>query len=250
MADVNFVPDDYVQSNELRRTNLMYLVLLAVVMTALVGSFATIKIRQRLLSAEEKVVDEQMAQAQVAIEQFEQLQTKRSAMWKTALTTAELLEPVPKSIILASLTNNLPTGVSLLRLKLIQKKPKLTRARRNVAAGSKSKYEVQQAKKAAAAQPKTSPEKLLETHIDIKGIAPSDLEVAAYIERLGNSRLLDRVTLVESKEFKIQNSKFKTTETFRQFELTAMLIKGGRLTDEDIQNVKALCVKQDTGREL
>jgi len=185
MADVNFVPDDYVQSNELRRTNLMYLALLAVVMTALVGSFATIKIRQRLLSAEEKVVDEQMAQAQVAIEQFEQLQTKRSAMWKTALTTAELLEPVPKSIILASLTNNLPTGVSLFQLKLIQKKPKLTRARRNVAAGSK--YDAQQAKKAAAAQPKTSPEKLLETHIDIKGIAPSDLEVAAYIERLGNS---------------------------------------------------------------
>ena len=232
MADVNFVPDGYVQSNESRRTNSMYLVLLAVVMAALVGSFATIKIRQRLLIAEEKVVDEQMALAHKAIKQFEQLQTRRNAVWKTALTTAELLEPVPKSVILASLTNNLPTGVSLLRLKLIQKKPKRTMARRDVAAGSK--YEMQQAKKAAAAQPKTSPEKLLETHIDIKGIAPSDLQVAAYIERLGDSRLLDRVTLVESKEFRIQNSEFKTMEAFRQFELTAMLRKGIRLTGEDI----------------
>ena len=248
MADVNFVPDDYIQSNESSRTNLMYLVLLAVVMAVLIGSFATIRIRQRLLTAEEKVVDEQMTRAQMAIKQFEQLQTKRNSVWKTALTTAELLEPVPKSVILASLTDNLPRGVSLLQLKLVQKKPKQTKTRRDITAGSK--YKMQQAKKAAAAQPKVSPEKLLETHINIKGIAPSDLQVAAYIERLGNSRLLDSVTLVESKEFKTQNPKFKTVKTFRQFELTAMLRKGGRLTDEDIENVKALCVREDTRHKL
>jgi hypothetical protein len=35
--------------------------------------------------------------------------------------------------------------------------------------------------------------------MDIEGIAPSDLQVAAYIEHLGNSVLLDDVALVESK---------------------------------------------------
>ncbi|MHC4686597.1 MAG: hypothetical protein ACYTEW_20130, partial [Planctomycetota bacterium] len=49
-----FVPDDYIQNSESRRTNLMYLVLFGVVMAALGGSFMTIKIRQRALSAKEK----------------------------------------------------------------------------------------------------------------------------------------------------------------------------------------------------
>ncbi|GAH79391.1 unnamed protein product, partial [marine sediment metagenome] len=44
MLNINFVPDDYIQNNESRRTNLMYLVLFAVVMAALGGSFLTIKI--------------------------------------------------------------------------------------------------------------------------------------------------------------------------------------------------------------
>ena len=47
MLNINFVPDDYVQSGESRRTNLMCLVLVVLVMAALGGSFVTIKIRQR-----------------------------------------------------------------------------------------------------------------------------------------------------------------------------------------------------------
>ncbi|MHC4913089.1 MAG: hypothetical protein ACYTE5_08815, partial [Planctomycetota bacterium] len=127
MININFVPDDYVQNNESRRTNLMYLVLFGVVMAVLGGSFMTIKIRQKALIAEEKRVSTKMAQAEKAMKQFEELQAKRKVMIKTALTTAELLEPVPRSVLLASLTNNLPPGVSLLRLKLVQKKPKRVR---------------------------------------------------------------------------------------------------------------------------
>ena len=62
MLNINFVPDDYIQSNESRRTNLMYLVLFAVVMAALGGAFMIIKVRQRAFSAKEKLVDAEMAQ--------------------------------------------------------------------------------------------------------------------------------------------------------------------------------------------
>jgi len=88
MLNINFVPDDYIQSSESRRTNLMYLVLFAIVMAALGGSFVTIKIRQRALNTKEKLVKAKLSHAQEAIKQFEQLQTKRKAMMKTALTTA------------------------------------------------------------------------------------------------------------------------------------------------------------------
>ena len=237
MANINFVPDDYVQANESRRTNLVYLVLLAVVMTALGGSFVAIKIRQRACSTSEELVSTRMAEVQEVIKQFERLQDKRREMMKTALTTAELLEPIPRSVLLASLTNNLPPGVSLLELDLIQKQSK-----REGKAATTSKYQAAQAQKqtsqtqalapAGQMQQSENPEKLLETHISIGGIAPSDLEVADYIERLTNSSLLDNVALVESVECKVEDN------TFRQFKLTAMLRKDVHLTTDQIEAIK------------
>jgi len=235
MLNINFVPDDYVQSNESRRTNWMCLILFAVVMVGLGGSFVTIKIRQRGCRAKEELVNARMAQIQEAIKQFEELQTKRKTMMKAALTTAELLEPVPRSILLASFTNNLPPGVSLLKLTLIQKEPAQSG---QSAGGPTNKYQAAQAEKAAAAaQPKMSREKLLETYMEISGMAPSDLQVAAYIERLSNSSLLDNVALVESKEYKIEDT------TFRQFKLTAMLKADVHLTKEDIGTIK-MCAEK------
>jgi len=240
MVNINFVPDDYAQSNESRRTNLIYLVLFAVVMTALGGSFVSIKIRQHACRTSEEMVNARMTEIQEAIKQFEELQTKKREMMKTALTTAELLEPVPRSILLASLTNNLPPGVSLSEVNLIQKVSK-----QSAAAMKTSKYQAAQAQKKAsqsngsqpAAQSQTNepenPEKLLETHINIGGIAPSDLQVASYIEQLSNSSLLDNVALIESKEYKLQDG------TVRQFQLSAMLRKNIHLTKEDIEGIKS-----------
>jgi Tfp pilus assembly protein PilN len=226
MLNINFVPDDYVKSSESRRTNLIYLVLFAVVMAGLGGTFVTIKISQRTIAEKEKYLSTKAAEAQQAIEQFEALQARRKVMLKTALTTAELLEPVPRSVLLASLTNNLPAGVSLLKLNVIQKEPKGTSH-----AVPTNKYKEAQAKRAAE-EAKESPEKLLETYMDIEGVAPSDLQVAAYIKQLSSSSLLDNVALVESKEHKIEEI------TFRQFKLTAMLRKNVHLSNEDIDGIR------------
>jgi hypothetical protein len=206
-------------------------------MTALGGSFAAVKIRQRACIVNEELVNKRLAEMQEAIKQFEELQAKRREMMKTALTTAELIEPVPRSILLASLTNNLPTGVSLCDLKLVQKQSKQTAP----AAAPTSKYQAAQAPKgspqdAQETAASVNPEKLLETHIDIGGIAPSDLQVAAYIERLTNSSLLDSVALVESKEFKAEGN------TLRQFKLTAMLRKDVHLTKEDVEKIRSKAV--------
>lgn len=227
MLNVNFVPDDYVKSTASRRTNLMYLVLLAVVMTGLFGSFVTIKMRQRAVVEKERYLSKKAAQTQDSIKQFEALQEKRKVMLKTALTTAELLEAIPRSVLLASLTNNLPSGVSLLKLNVIQKEPK--RTNRSVAT---TRYQQAQAKNTAA-QNQESPEKLLKTYIDIEGVAPSDLQVAAYLEQLSCSTLFDNVALVESKEHKVDDM------TFRDFTLKAMLRKDVQLSSEDIEGIRA-----------
>ena len=63
-------------------------------------------------------------------------------------------------------------------------------------------------------------------------MAPSDLQVAAYIEHLSISDLLDKVALVESKEYKIDDT------TFRQFKLKATLRKEVHLTAEDVDLIR------------
>jgi len=230
MPNINFVPDDYVQSNESRRANLMCLILFSVVMAALGGSFVTIKIRQRACGAEESLVNAKMTRLETSIKQFEELQTKRQEMMRTALTTAELLEPVPRSVLLASLTNSLPAGVSLTKFDMIQKEEK-SRGPQNRA--PKSKYEAAQAKASAEPASPASVENACSVRMDIEGIAPSDLQVAAYIEHLGDSILLEDVVLVESKEKKIEDA------VFRQFKLTAMLNREIHLTKEDIDEIRS-----------
>ncbi|MBC8468087.1 MAG: PilN domain-containing protein [Planctomycetes bacterium] len=228
MANINFVPDDYVQNTESSRTNLLYFVLFGVVMIALCGSFMTIKIRQRACGVKEQLVNTKMTKIQEAIKKFEELQTKRGEMMRTALTTSQLIEPVPRSVLLASLTNNLPQGVSLLKLGLLQKE-----SGRSLQSAPTSKYQSKQGQKDAANAQQISQESLLDTHIDIEGVAPSDLQVAEYIGRLGNSSLLDNVALVESKEHEVKDS-----NTFRRFKLTAMLKKEVHLTREDVKNIR------------
>lgn len=190
------------------------------------------------MDSKEETVDSRMAEAQKAIKQFEKLQVKRKEMMKTALTTAELIEPVPRSVVLAALTNNLPNGTSLLKLSLIQEEQKGTPSYLR----NKSKYNSAKSNGAEQEKSAISKEKLLETSIKVEGVAPSDLQVAKYIERLDNSNLFDDVALVESKEFnEKKNSSSKDEESavkFRQFELTAMLKKGVHLGKEDVEKIR------------
>jgi Tfp pilus assembly protein PilN len=230
MANINFVPDDYVQSNESRRANLVCLMLFSVVILALAAVSISIRVRQRACSAEDALITAKTARMQEAIKQFEKLQEKRKEMMRTALTTAELLESVPRSVLLASLTNNLPAGVSLIKLEMEQKEPPKSVVRK---APVTNKY--QAAKGQPGPEPEAAPsgEKNLETHMDIEGVAPSDIQVASYIERLSNSALLTEVALVESKEITVNDV------TFRDFKLTAMLNHQLHLTKEDVDSIRS-----------
>jgi len=241
MLNINFVPDDYIQSSESHKTNFLYLILFAIVMAGLSGVFLTIKMRQRALNAKETEVNKKMSKAQESISQLEKLQTKRKAMMKTALTTSELIEPVPKSVLLACLTNNLPPGASLLELKVVQKKPSNQHYNRRKA----NKYQSAKSSNLPTSNDSEgiSREQLMETYIDIQGIAPSDFDVATYIESLSKSKMMDNVALVESREQEkraaSQNQKEESMDpVLRQFKLTSMLTKGVHLSKEDIDSIR------------
>ncbi|MHC5123989.1 MAG: hypothetical protein ACYSOR_07285 [Planctomycetota bacterium] len=172
MAMINFVPDDYVQQRRASRSNVLYLMLLLAMLGAIGITFGFIKMRQRAVQTELAQLNSRMAEAQQQIAQLEELKTKSQTMMKTMVMTAELLEAVPRSIILASLTNNLPSGVSLLDFGLEEKETQIYKsAAKNTTSSRYSKANAT----AAAGEPK----KTVSTNLQIKGIAPSDFKSPA-----------------------------------------------------------------------
>ena len=225
MAMINFVPDDYVQQRRASRSNVLYLMLLLAMLGAIGITFGFIKMRQRAVQTELAQLNSRMAEAQQQIAQLEELKTKSQTMMKTMVMTAELLEAVPRSIILASLTNNLPSGVSLLDFGLEEKETQIYKsAAKNT---TSSRYS-----KANATAAASEPQKTVSTNLQIKGIAPSDIQVAGFISRLNDAILFDDVSLVESKEIEIEKIKY------RQFQLKAVIRSDLALTKENIDEIR------------
>lgn len=230
MLNINFVPEDYIEKRQLYRANTFYLILLVAVLCIFGGTFLVIKVRQRALLGQANLVNSKMVRSSQTIAQLEELESKHKQMMKTALMTAELIEVVPRSLLLAALTNSLPPGVSLTRLKLAQKEVMIS------SPSNSSKYEAvkrAQSRGGAKNNSQEAQRKTTRTKIEIEGLAPSDIEVAQYISQLGDSILLEDIQLVRSKEHKIDE------ERFRMFELTAMLKKDVCLSQEDIASLKA-----------
>lgn len=228
MLNINFVPDDYVQKRESMRANVMYLILFLVVMIGLGGTFMVLKVRQRAIANQSAVVSIKMEKAKKDIAQLEDLQAKRKQMMKAALMTAELIEPTPRTVVLAELTNTLPSGVSLRNVKLLEKEVTAATA----PAPKSNSYEQAKASADKASGAAASPKPTVETNIELEGLAPSDIQVAGYIAQLNNSILLDNVSLVLSKEF------VRDEVAFREFKLTATLKKDVHLSKQDIERIR------------
>lgn len=220
MANIDFVPNDYIQKRDSKRANLIYLVLFVLVMGGIGSTFSVIKLRQQAMNNQLKQIDSQISQAQEKFGLLEQLEVKGREMIKTASMTADLYENAPRSVVLAALTNNLPEGTSLSEIKLYEKVilPQQT---------AQTQYQQNSAAGQAAADNK----QYIETNIEIKGIAPSDIEVAKYITRLSGSVMFDGTELVESKELKIDNYKV------REFKLTSTIKRDIELDSEDIKSI-------------
>ncbi|MBN2512334.1 MAG: PilN domain-containing protein [Sedimentisphaerales bacterium] len=239
MATINFVPNDYIQQRQSSRANLMYLTLLAALLGGIGVTFSVIKMRQSVVGRELAAINAKMMEAKEQITQLEELKTKGKTMMKSMVMTAELLEPIPRSVVLACLTNNMPSGVSLLEMQLVEKENKVlaTPAAKPAAAAAPAKpgakttqYQSAAAKNQKAAAPETKT--VLQSNLEIEGIAPSDIEVASFIASLSGSILLDSVELVQSKEQDIDGVKF------RQFRLRTSMKSNLTLTKDDISQIR------------
>jgi Tfp pilus assembly protein PilN len=203
---LSFLPDDYLARKAARRTNAIFAVLFLLATVAIGTTFTFADRGLKDARKKNDAARAEKAQAARPIEQFQKLQEKQRTMAMQAELTSSLIEKVPRSFLLAELTNSLPPGVSLVDCNLE------SRRRTTAAPPPKSTFETRAASVGGAATPPPTPivqPIAYDVTMRVTGIASNDVQVAQFITKLNASRLLKDVNLVISDEFKSGDDKLR-----------------------------------------
>jgi Tfp pilus assembly protein PilN len=199
---VNFLPDDYVEQRAQSRWNVVCIGLLVIVF---LGIVAGVWVQQRALGNEARQrdqVDAQYAAEGTQIAQINDMEKQRNDLLDRFEVSQSLLEPIPRSKLLAALTHDLPPSTDLLEIELHT---------HEIAAPPPPVKEGETATQAPPAPPKRVVE------VSVSGQAASDTQVALFMANLGNDPLLRDVNLVFSDEYKQKD------ETLRRFKVEMKL---------------------------
>ncbi len=195
MSYINLLPEDYLARQAQKRANLLCAVLFGLVMAGvLTATLVSARSQKRTCQVSERV-NEAYADANKLIRQLQELEGVRQRLVKKADMTAELLERVPRSYLLATVTNALPAGGSLTCFKLSSKRDNTTVIRK----ASSTRYD------AAAARKKVQTSTRMDVALTVTGLAGTDVEVARFIAQMARCPLMETVDLVYSEEKKVQD---------------------------------------------
>jgi hypothetical protein len=180
--DLSFLPDDYLERKGQRRTNVICAGLFLITLTAIGGTF---HFSERSNRDVERTYDSKLkeftAEAQ-RIKQAEQMQEKQRTMARQAELAASLLEKVPRSFLLAEVTNAMPPGVSLMDFVLESKRRQMApvaSGRSGTAFEQRKQSDAQKkaAAEAAAMNQQLAEMKVYDVGMKMTGIAPTDVQV-------------------------------------------------------------------------
>lgn len=200
MTTINLLPEDYIQRRCERRANIGCFILFGMVMVGVLSAALVSEQRLRNTRGVLEQVNQDYAKASKLIEQMHQLEAKKEEMHKKAELTASLLERIPRSTLLATITNARPKNVSLIEFKLttaqvVRKRPSQTPGK-----GKSAKFNA-----AAKKSGSDKPEKELLVKTELVGHAETDVDVARFISNLSNSPLTMAVDLEYTKEKKLKD---------------------------------------------
>ncbi|MGE5610204.1 MAG: PilN domain-containing protein [Bacillota bacterium] len=205
---LSFLPDGYFEQKAQRRANAICAVLFIIVMAGMWAAFTISERATRRVEQEYTSIQQQYTTEAQRIVQLRQMQEKQKRMAHQAELASSLLERIPRSNILAEITNCCEaSGVSLLDLQMDSKeRPKPAKP------VAKTAFEQQKAakeeQKALAAAPIPEP-KLYDVNLKLTGVTTTDVQVAQFLKRLSGSRLFRDVNLVISEEFAQADEKLR-----------------------------------------
>ena len=223
MSNASFLPEDYLAQKAERRSNIICLVLFGVVMTAVVGAFFVTNRSARMEKEQNAAVNISYQQAAPQIEDFKQLEQQKAEMLNKAELASALVERVPRSILLAELINRMPERLSLLEFELKSEKVKAaTSTGSKTVRGSSGSLKSSAPERAKTKQeasdepPKIEPPRY-KAAITMKGVAPTDVELANFMAALNSYSLLRDVALEYSEQKEIEG------RSLREFKITMSL---------------------------
>lgn len=228
-GQLSFLPDDYLQRKAQRRANVICAGLFVVVMGAIGGAFSFSERSMRDIEAEHASIDQQYTEAARRIDQVRKMQEKQRTMAQQAELTSSLLEKVPRTFVLAEITNALPGGVSLLDFSLEAKRRNVAPvapAAKTMFEQKKAEIEKEKAVQKAAADHTLQP-RAYDVTMKLTGIADNDVQVSQFITKLNRSPLFKEVNLLISDQFE------RNGQVLRKFQIEILLVP-----DADVSSVK------------
>jgi hypothetical protein len=192
--ELSFLPDDYLERKARRRTNTICAILFCIVIGAIASAFWVTEKGMRDIETQAAQVTQQYTEAARKIEQFQNLQEKQRMMAHQAELTSSLLEKVPRSFVLAEITNGMPEGVSLLDLLMDSK---VVTA---VASAPKTAFQLRQAEVSGSTGTPIVPVRTYEVSLRTTGVAENDVQVSAFIRKLNKSTMFQDVNLMYTDE--------------------------------------------------
>ena len=124
----SFLPEDFVVETRERRTGLLAVVLFPVMILAVFAAFLVTNRQWTEVRAAQASVDQETERVAREISEMKSLEKIRAQMDAKAELARGLLEPVPRSVLLAVLTNTMPSNVALASFELRTEQIKPTKA--------------------------------------------------------------------------------------------------------------------------
>ena len=194
---MNFLPDDYVEKREAARSAVIFVGLLLLVVGGIVGTYLFKKWQAGEVFIHQAKVEAQFEDAEKRIAEADEIDQQKATMVAKAELATTLMERVPRNLLLRQLTELQPPSVHMVSLELTTKDIKDAGPATPMSEMEKAKRK-QEGLPPIPAKP---PER--EVTVDLVSVAPSDAEVAKYVEALGKSKVLTDVNLLFSEEFKV-----------------------------------------------
>jgi Tfp pilus assembly protein PilN len=226
--ELSFLPEDYLERKARRRANILCGMLSVIVLAGIGGAFSATENSMRQVEKRHDEVVRNYTEAAKRIDQVKKMHDQQRKIVQHAELAASLVEKVPRSNVLAELTNALPTGMSLLDFSL-ETRQHATVSAANTFDQKKAALEAQRATEASG-MPELPKE---DVPMKLTGVADTDIQVAQYIGKLNQSPLLKDVNLVISESIKQGN------ETMRRFQIEMMLNPNAEVRDASRANKTA-----------
>lgn len=195
---LSFLPEDYLERKTQRRTNIICAVLAGIVMAAIGSAFSLTERMNQQAELRHAAVEQEYADAARRIQQVEQIERKQEQMARRAELASSLLEKIPRSNILAEITNCVPPDASLVEFDLASQRKTST-----------AQQTAQNAPPKPGADPPPPEPIAYDVILRVSGIASNDVEVAEFIRRLSHSPLFKDVNLVISDQASLSDQNIR-----------------------------------------